>query len=145
MRFTIPPIPPFSSCDDNSDDEGGDDDDFIALLERRLEEDVDFAEELEKSLDQDLLHDASLHNRPIDDASQQLALGDIHNVDDIDSNDQEINGKNRPPKSVRGKCHKPYQFGNLFESCWYVKFLGPDKNGVEGRRTIMFNLSITAC
>ena len=45
MRITIPPFPPFVFSDDDSDgqEEGGDDDDFIAELETRLEEEVDFA------------------------------------------------------------------------------------------------------
>jgi len=35
---------------------------------------------------------------------------------------------------VRGKCHERYQFGNISNSCWYAKFLMPDKDGVEGSR-----------
>ncbi len=141
MRITIPPFPPFVFSDDDSDgqEEGGDDDDFIAELETRLEEEVDFAEELEKTLEQDmLLPDASLNSSPFGDVSQQIALDNIiHNLNDIGSDDDDkINGDNRPPKRVRGKCREPYQFGHLFASCWYVQFLGPDKNGVEGRRTI---------
>ncbi len=123
--------------DSDGGEEEGDDEDFIAIFEMRIEEEVNSAEELEKTLEQDmLLHDTSLNSRPFEDVSQQLALDNIHNLDDIGSVDEEIYGDNRLPKRVHGKCREPYQFGNLFVSFWYVQFIGPHKNRVEGRRTI---------
>jgi hypothetical protein len=53
-----------------------------------------------------------------------------------DGDDEEINATtNCPPKRVCGKYVEGYKFGDLFQSCWYTKFLLPNRDGVEGRRT----------
>jgi len=55
-----------------------------------------------------------------------------------DDDDEEFDAAtDRPPtKRVRGKCRDGYEFGDLFESCWYTKFLVPDRDGVEGSRNL---------
>ena len=59
-----------------------------------------------------------------------------HNDDEL-FEDELIDDNDAEPKHVRVKCRECYQFGNYFESCWYIKFLAPDKNGVEGTRNLM--------
>ncbi len=118
MRLRIPPIPPFVMGDlweGKNEVDGDGDDDFIADLELELDtaiEGVGFTLEFEKELE----GNAVLNHRL-----------------DFD-NEQEEEGGNpeKPPKRHHGKCVEGYSFGNIFSSCWCIKFLSPDRDGVEG-------------
>jgi hypothetical protein len=106
--------------------DGDGDDDFIADLEFELEADlygVDFALEFEKELERDLSSEALLSSEVL---NRRL---------DFDDEQKEEGGEaEKPPKRRRGKCVEGYSFGNLFSSSWYLKFLSPDRDGVEGTR-----------
>ena len=135
MRITIPRIPPFVTDGDawaDSNDDGDEDDDFIALFESALEEEIDFSLQLENELENDLFSTATLLSNSATSSfmvhSPQLFFDD--------GDDEEIDATtDRPPKRARGKCFEDYKLGDLFQSCWYTKFLLPDRDGVEGSRT----------
>jgi hypothetical protein len=50
----------------------------------------------------------------------------------LDEQEEEGGEQEKPPKRHHGKCVEGYSFGNVFSSCWYIKFLSPDRDGVEG-------------
>jgi len=123
------------SCD-AGDDSGGEEYDFVSTLESWLERDVDlddFVEMLEDQLEHELLSDVPLHAISLFDDGESLIINDELTLNDLDE-DYGIQG-DQQTKRVRGKSHEKYQFGNIFQSCWYHKFLMPDKDGVEGSRS----------
>jgi hypothetical protein len=149
MRIMIPPIPPFVIDDDfmdNDENDGGwdEDDDFIAAMEAGLERDVeveDFALQFLNELERDLLSDLPLGDTSLlFDAPPPLASNDddLH-LDDLDD-EYNVTTDNQQ-KRVRGNWRDGFEFGNLFDSCWYRKFLASDRDGVEGTRSRTRRLS----
>ena len=140
MRIKIPPIPPFDATWENSDGDSSSegDDDFISRLESRLEGGVDFALQFEEELERELASgEASLHSSAsfLNASSPFLSNNDLE-LGNIDEDDEEgYVEEDHPPKRVRGKCREGYTLGNLFQSCWYTKFLSPDRDGIEGSRS----------
>ena len=139
MRITIPSIPPFdatwANCDNSSEDG---DDDFISVFESRLEggvEAIDFALQFEEELERELASGgASIHSASFLNASTPFF--DINDLELTNINeDEDFVDEDCPPKRVRGKCREGYMLGNLFHSCWYTKFLAPDRDGIEGSRS----------
>ena len=127
MRLRIPPIPPFVLGDlweGENEADGDGDDDFIADLELELDvalEGVNFALEFEKELE---------CNVPLDVPLSSAILN--HHLDFDDEEDEEGGKPERPLKHGHGKCVEGYSFGNLFSSCWYIKFFSPDRDRVKG-------------
>lgn len=140
MRITIPSIPPFdatwANCDNSSEDG---DDDFISVFESRLEggvEAIDFALQFEEELERELASGgASIHSASFLNASTPFF--DINDLEltNINEDGEDYVDDDCPPKRVRGKCREGYTLGNLFHSCWYTKFLAPDRDGIEGSRS----------
>jgi hypothetical protein len=130
MRLRIPPIPPFVMGDlwEGENEADGDvDDDFIADLELELDtaiEGVDFALEFEKELERNASSDAALSSAALN-----------RRLDFEDKQEEEGGEAEKSPKRRHGKCVEGYLFGNIFSSCWYIKFLSPDRDGVEGTRS----------
>ena len=127
MRLRIPPIPPFVMGDlwEGENEADGDvDDDFIADLELELDttiKGVDFALEFEKELERNASSDAALSSAALN-----------RRLDFEDKQEEEGGEAEKPPKRRHGKCVEGYLFGNIFSSCWYIKFLSPDRDGVKG-------------
>ena len=123
----------------NGDDSSDEDDDFIAVLESRLEGDVEvnnFALQFEEELEHKLASGgASLCSSSFLDVPPPFFDDNSVELYTIEEDDEENNyDDDRLPKHVRGNCIKGYAFGNLFDSCWYKKFLAPDRDGIEGSR-----------
>jgi hypothetical protein len=139
MRIKIPPIPPFDATWENSDDSSSEGDvDFISRLESRLEGGVDFALQFEEELECELASSkASLHSSAsFLNASSPFLNNNNLELGNIDEDDEEgYVDVDHPPTCVQGKCREGYTLGNLFQSCWYTKFLAHDRDGIEGSRS----------
>ena len=69
-------------------------------------------------------------------------MEDIENYHEgEDEGEIEEGDTNNTRKKGRGKSSEKYEFGKLLESNWYIKFLAPDKDGLEGSRTKTLRLS----
>ena len=143
----IPPIPPFvlNAARVDGDEDGGADNeyDFVEELESGLEKDLepdDFAGQFEEELEKELLSGVALADTSLFDLPTHLFNNDDLNLHGLDE-DYDIITTNTQSKRVRGKCRDGYELGNFFQSCWYQKFLAPDKDGVEGSRSRTHRLS----
>ena len=148
-RIIIPSIPPFVSnaarVDFDDDVDADDEYDFVSELELGLERDVecdDFAFQFKEELEKDITSGGSfatttaLFNLP----TQQLFNADNIDLCGLDEN-YDVGTHHNTSKRVRGKCRDGYELGDLFKSCWYRKFLAPDKDGIEGSRSRTRRLS----
>ena len=143
----ITPIPPFilNAARVDGDEDGGADNeyDFVEELESGLEKDLepdDFAGQFEEELEKELLSGVALADTSLFDLPTHLLNNDNLDLHGLDK-DYDIITTNTQSKRVRGKCRDGYELGNFFQSCWYQKFLAPDKDGVEGSRSRTRRLS----
>ena len=148
-RIIIPSIPPFVSnaarVDFDDDVDADDEYDFVSEFELGLERDVecdDFAVQFEEELEKEITSGGSFATAT---ALINLPTQQLFNADDIDlcglDENYDVGTHHNTSKRVRGKCRDGYELGNLFKSCWYRKFLAPDKDGIEGSRSRTRRLS----
>ncbi len=56
-------------------------------------------------------------------------------------NEENYYDEDCPSKRVSGRCIEGYALGNLFDSCWYTKFLAPNRDGIESSRSHTWQMS----
>ena len=147
----VPPIPPLESLGASLDNSSGELDNIYGTYEQEM------AQFNQPALDMEMFTERAFSSYITDAFSTSNflsvtadALDDDVNggVPPMEDNDYYYDGadegediNNNTRKKGRGKSSEKYEFGNLLESNWYIKFLAPDKDGVEGSRTKTLRLS----